>query len=380
MKILFVTNYSGGGAEGALIEMIEACYSLNHQLYGVFNHGGFLIESCKKFLSNYSFLKQPNWVMSNPNLNIKGKIVLLFGMSISIIKMIFFILRYNPKVVISNGPLCYAAAFASKILRKKHVWVLHEVLKEGLGVDYIFGIDLSMNCINKLSQIIVCNSQVVKNYYEQFIPSKKLIVAYYSVECENIGEINHNFNNTNCLNIIFVGRFFDFKNQFDAVKAVLLLKNINEKIHLTLVGANNSEYSNQITQFVYDNKLNDNISIVNESKDIFPFFQQADCSLVCSRFEAFGRVTIEAMKCGLPVIASNIGANSELIKDGFNGYLYKFDNPNDLADKILMMKDANNRNYMAKNAYEWAINTFTMENYSKSWEEILNNITSKNKK
>lgn len=79
------------------------------------------------------------------------------------------------------------------------------------------------------------------------------------------------------------------------------------------------------------------------------------------------------MKIGLPVIASNTGANSELIKEGFNGYLYEFSNSKDLANKILRLKDKDTRKMFATRAKEWANITFTMKNYSLNLNEIINN-------
>ena len=52
----------------------------------------------------------------------------------------------------------------------------------------------------------------------------------------------------------------------------------------------------------------------------------ADVILVCSQWEAFGRITVEAMLTGKAVIASANGGTTELIKDGENGLLYTYGN------------------------------------------------------
>ena len=51
-------------------------------------------------------------------------------------------------------------------------------------------------------------------------------------------------------------------------------------------------------------------------------------------YENFPRTLVEAYGCGLPVIASQIGALAELVKDGETGLLFEPDNPNDLAMKM----------------------------------------------
>jgi glycosyltransferase involved in cell wall biosynthesis len=50
--------------------------------------------------------------------------------------------------------------------------------------------------------------------------------------------------------------------------------------------------------------------------------------------EAFGRIAVEAQAMCKPIIASNLGGSKETILDGKSGFLYKFDDPRELA-KIL---------------------------------------------
>ena len=71
--------------------------------------------------------------------------------------------------------------------------------------------------------------------------------------------------------------------------------------------------------------------------------------LVCSTFETFGRVAVEAQKCGLPLILSDVGANPERIEDGVNGLLYQKGNIAELAEKIEILRDENVRKMLSKN-------------------------------
>ena len=59
-----------------------------------------------------------------------------------------------------------------------------------------------------------------------------------------------------------------------------------------------------------------------------------DCGIVCSRREGFGLATAEFMAAGLAVIASDTGANSELIEDGVSGLIYHYQDVADLSAKI----------------------------------------------
>jgi glycosyltransferase involved in cell wall biosynthesis len=70
---------------------------------------------------------------------------------------------------------------------------------------------------------------------------------------------------------------------------------------------------------------------------------------------------VEAMKCGLPVIAANSGGSLELVEDGFNGYLYQSGNAEDLAAKILCLNN-NYSSFDSKAISEKAYERFNVTN------------------
>ena len=56
-----------------------------------------------------------------------------------------------------------------------------------------------------------------------------------------------------------------------------------------------------------------------------------------SRYESFGMVAVEALACSTPVIATDVGGLSVIIKDGVNGYLVPANNAQALAEKLLKL-------------------------------------------
>ena len=50
--------------------------------------------------------------------------------------------------------------------------------------------------------------------------------------------------------------------------------------------------------------------------------------------EAFGRVSVEAQSMGKPIVASNIGGSKETVLNKKSGFLYKFDDPRELAKNL----------------------------------------------
>ena len=82
--------------------------------------------------------------------------------------------------------------------------------------------------------------------------------------------------------------------------------------------------------------LEKNIKIKGFSHNISNGLKNADLFLLASRFEGFSNALLEALFFGIPVITSNCpGANSEIIKKGFNGFLAKNEDSEDFSKKII---------------------------------------------
>jgi D-inositol-3-phosphate glycosyltransferase len=73
------------------------------------------------------------------------------------------------------------------------------------------------------------------------------------------------------------------------------------------------------------------------------YYSAADACVVPSYYETFGLVALESLACGTPVVATDVGAASSIIRDGETGYLVADNEPGKLADKIgrLLWPDEN---------------------------------------
>jgi N-acetyl-alpha-D-glucosaminyl L-malate synthase BshA len=72
----------------------------------------------------------------------------------------------------------------------------------------------------------------------------------------------------------------------------------------------------------------DHVDFLGEQDRLVPLLSAADVFLLPSAQESFGLAALEAMACGLPVVASRVGGLSELVDDGVSGFLHE---PGDLA-------------------------------------------------
>ena len=98
---------------------------------------------------------------------------------------------------------------------------------------------------------------------------------------------------------------------------------------------------------------------------------------MCSRDEAMGRVTVEAMASGLPVIGHARGGTPELVRDGITGFLYT-DGAEALAARMLeLVGDLSRAKRMGRGGAEEASKRFTVEGYASEVLAVYRSVLSR---
>lgn len=134
-----------------------------------------------------------------------------------------------------------------------------------------------------------------------------------------------------------IGRFDPQKGQLMTLKAFQALK--SNSVGLVFLGEktkNESDaYFHQIENFIKNNDLQDKVFLRSFRKDVSTFYAAIDATVMASKSETFGMVTIESMACGVPVIGSAAGGTLELLKQGNLGYLFSPENPLSLKNAMV---------------------------------------------
>ena len=184
--------------------------------------------------------------------------------------------------------------------------------------------------------------------------------------------INNNIDKTICydkkVNAVFCGNILFSKGQLQLLKAIRILpENVRHKFHVDFYGNSHTKFIKFIKLYIKIFKLEKYVSFKGYKKNIEEYLSQYNMGFLCSKKEGFGRVTIEYMMHGIPVIASNTGATPEIIKHRKNGFLYEYNNIKDLRDKIVEAYYCDNINTIVAKAHLNVI-----ENYSalRNAEEI----------
>lgn len=123
-----------------------------------------------------------------------------------------------------------------------------------------------------------------------------------------------------------LGLFHPSKGQVEAVEALAAVRAAGVDVELVLAGDGPAE---AIERSIAATSMQAHVQRAGFVEDPFALYHTVHCVLNCSRHEAMGRTTVEAMASGLPVIGHASGATVELIDPGQFGALYR--SPEELA-------------------------------------------------
>ena len=166
--------------------------------------------------------------------------------------------------------------------------------------------------------------------------------------------------------VLFVGRIEPLKGVDTLIEAMscLNLKDHKLPVHLAIIGgepdASPEEMSIEMTRL---QNLCDELAmgqtvvfLGKRGQDTLPYYYSAAEVLVMpSHYESFGMVALEAMACGTPVLASDVGGLGFLVQDGETGYTVPDGEPDQLCEKLsLLLGDHNLRQKMGQRAEEVA--------------------------
>lgn len=137
--------------------------------------------------------------------------------------------------------------------------------------------------------------------------------------------------------IIFVGRLHPVKGVQYLIEAMAIVHQQMPDVKLIIVG-DGAERA-MLEELAERLNLSDCIQFAGKvpQESIPQLMHQADVFALSSLSESFGIVNLEAMAAGLPIVATKVGGIPDVVEEGVNGYLVNAKNPDELADRLLVL-------------------------------------------
>jgi glycosyltransferase involved in cell wall biosynthesis len=193
-------------------------------------------------------------------------------------------------------------------------------------------------------------NHINENYSEYLNKKKKLRVIFRGINIDYYNQKNISILkqeklkqewglSSNKFTILMPGRLTYWKGQEKFIESLnILVEDYNyTNFQAIILGPSQGRkvYAKKLLNLVARYNLNTKVKFINHYKEMPLAYSLSDVVVSASiEPEAFGRVAVEAQSMGKPIIASNIGGSKETILNKKSGFIYKYDDPRELAKSL----------------------------------------------
>jgi len=226
--------------------------------------------------------------------------------------------------------------------------------------------------VKHLDAVISVSNAVKKSMEDKGLNCNNNIVIYNALNAEDFipvktkKEFLQQYNYTDEIPVIgIVGNIRQWKGQEIVLKALHLVRKKFPNILCLIIGKASTDptdkvYSHTLDQYIKSHNLKDNVLFTGYIKDMADCINALDILVHASiEPEPFGRVFLEAMAIGKPVIGTNIGGVPEIISDGITGILVPPNDPEAIAKAITK--------YLLDNNFSQSVCNNARENFDKNF-------------
>jgi glycosyltransferase involved in cell wall biosynthesis len=349
-RVLYIETSAGlfGGGQISLLELLAHIDRTKFLPLVIAGEEGKLKKEVKKLGIECVVLPMPRFKWLNP-----------FPFFAGFWRIFNFVRKQKIKLIHSNTSRAalYAGPVA-KILSIPLIWHVRVPLP-----DYLLD-----RFLVSLSSRIIAVSRIVRRRFS-WLKKNKVEIIYNGVNTKRFlpglaqGDLRKKFHiDSEDIVIGTVGRLSPEKGLEYLISAIPDVINEYPQTKVLIVGDGNENYRLSLQEKVKELELSSRIFFVGFYEDVPQVLRCMDIFSLPSLFEAFSRSLLEAMACGLPVVATAVGGNVEIVEDGVNGLLVPPSNPGALAFAIKeLLKDKEKARKMGLEAKLRVEENFSMD-------------------
>jgi len=394
MNILYFSpSNTIGGAELSLLGILTEANKHGHMCYVALppakRGDTSYMEMLKQYCTEIYIVRPMRWHTPR-GLNWKQRIIsYLYHIYLSgwhvvpVFKLLRIIRKHKIDIVHTNTCMAIDPSIAAKLTATPHVWHIREGV--GYSSDAIVRFPfqkfpgLFLYVMDQLSSKIITNSQFTASLARPYFPEDKTQVIYNSLPCDWFVKKQRKSNKVTTVVGMIGNVTAAWKNHKLVIEVANVLRSeysdLNVMFHIYgslpdddnpyYVGLLNKTKSLQLTNTVLFRGREEPEKLYNGIDILFH---------PCNR-EPFGRIFIEAMGKGVPVVAVRGGGADELIEDGRTGYKVEPDSPEQAANRIAeLIRKPSIYRQMSLNGFEYASSQFKSSVMWKKMENLYRSV------
>ncbi|MFC2089013.1 glycosyltransferase, partial [Calditrichota bacterium] len=224
------------------------------------------------------------------------------------------------------------------------------------------------NYINKYT--IFNNYSGVENLSRIGFKKNKCIVIPNAIEI-NKYPIKRNYSKV--INILSVGRFHPAKDYYTSLMAIKILSKKLDHFKYYIIGYGYLE--KEIRKLINDFGLTNFVTIKINPNNIGDFYIKSHIYLLTSIYEGLSNTIMEAMSYSLPIVATNVGDNNRLVKNGVNGFIEEVKDYNGISECLFkLITQYKNLEKFGNNSFKILKENYSFEQFQKRYFNFLKNL------
>jgi glycosyltransferase involved in cell wall biosynthesis len=138
-----------------------------------------------------------------------------------------------------------------------------------------------------------------------------------------------------------IGRVVSGKGIDDFLRAARILEERGRDVRFLVIGARSVQrnYQSEIERLANELNIGHRLVFTGQRQDVAPLLREIDVVVHPSLTEGLSNVILESMAAAVPVVATRVGGNPELVEDGRTGFLVPIKNPEEIANGICRLLD-----------------------------------------
>lgn len=291
-----------------------------------------------------------------------------------IIRLIKFIKQYKIDIVQSyfQDPT-FLGLLAAKLSGVKHVIACFR----DMGFWRQTENDWKMKIVYKLCSTYIANSSAVRNLYMNLytLPEHKFSVIYNGIDVQSFTSIAKKEKQED--KDIIVGIVANLNREVKRVDIFLkAAAHVLQQIGgIKFVVAGDGELREDLMKLSSELGICGNAEFLGRIENIPQLLSAIDIGVISSDSEGFSNAILEFMASGVPVIATDVGGNGEIIMDGTNGFLVPKGDYRALGERVIeLATDNTTYTNIAERAFNCVSIEFSLKKYIENYESYYNEI------
>jgi len=360
MKVLQVL-YSGLGGHGSVVTSLinaDVNKQWEHALlfYGIEDLLPAYEEFCRKKEIPYSFVGKKKGLLKSGSRKVKQALR-----------------KHKPDIILLHSPNIILTMWWYCLFRKTKFFVIEHTSNSIKGFPELLASLFSLLLARKVIYLSPFYQKQLRKKFWFFPVKNNSVVIQNGIDLQQY-KPNQKFENATELHAGMIGRFIPPKNQSFIVEALekgIRSGSFHQKIIIHFAG--NGDALASLKDTVQKRGLHELVLFhgLLDEKEIINFFWELDFYVHASYAETMCTAVMQALACGLPVLASNISGINDIVQEKGNALLFNNDDINTLISGMVIMQDPIRRKEMGECGRQYALIHFSAQNTFREYNKII---------